>query len=893
MKTDSTNAPTVTVPIAVRRARHEGFHQQIRQIYRLVRISSIHRQNNEAVQKLISQSMARFRELRGLETGRLNLLCVDQTVFVNGQLLKAEPEVYDLAIDLARYIQKLGYNEIAIDWDVQEQDLRVLMGVFARATEDRAAVPAGDIRLEKVSLRRIKPEVLDLFRAEAVSKREQLVRSYASALVTMRHAWDAVLRGKPPALKNLKRLVLQLVRMSEEQPRAFQTVARMRNVHEDPAGQAVKAAMVAIALLRPLTSDIRLLGRVGMASLHLDLGRVRAAGGVDVASAARTSLPRRMTDAQLAALPDETAVAGFVAGHLHPETVERVIVAFEAQLIALDPNLAPLPTPVSLVDLEPWFVLIARRYTEAMGFDVRTQRAMTPEEAIVWMTWNSRNRLELCCIRLLAGALRIDVPAHVFETAAAQAVEPPSTPEANHAYRVRRHGADRTGTDATSDGKSQRDRRVITSKALRAIAARPLPEAGNLPVIESSVVKEDASPGPVRPSAFGHAARSAAAERPQPTTTAPTPGNPPITRPMPAAGPVAPPATGTFERTGSAAGGRASASASASVPAVRDQPGPSAQAPVAAPPVAMPPIAAPPAAPAATLAQPVADAIRSQAPSAIEARLSQLAANAQPSSASQDQATVVAGEGRYQLPSETNTVVYNPDVHGPRSEVQTHPRRIQQTGDIDLPGESDLGPAALSHTPAPSSPKAARLAAMARRITEHSGEHARASAPSVPTVPPGITPWSAAIVPPGGASRAGTVLSDSSLPGLHVAAQAASTPPSESAPTAMSVVAQRLAALAASVGQGTAEQQEQTVLVTIPPDSTETGRPGQVVAPPAAQPYWLGAELPPVPATPASVAPRTTPSASADESTATGRPITGPAPGAPTEKPASGSGQEG
>lgn len=421
-----TLAPVASAATQVaRRVKAEDFQFYVRQIYRLFRISSMHLPNNAAVAKMIEQTMNRFKELRDLDLDRLNILFVDKTVFVNGQLLKANPDIYQLAISLAGYIQKLGFNEMTIAWDVQEEDLRALMAVFVGAWKPGSEAERNEVKFKRVTLRRVKSEVLELLRSQPVSARERLVRSYASALVVMRHAWEKLCQGKPTSFKSLKRVVQQLVRASAENPVAFQLMTRMRNVHDDPAGQSVKTAMLAIATLRPVVGDLKVLTRAGLTGLYLDLGRPRALGVRDEDRSLDPSRLPALTAPQRNAVPDETAVAGISGGQLHPESLERVIVAFESQQIALAPDLAPIPNEVSIVDLEPYVLLIARRYTEAMAFDVRTQRSATPEEAVTLLVWSARNRIEVLVSRLLATALRIQMPPELFETATAKDVMEP------------------------------------------------------------------------------------------------------------------------------------------------------------------------------------------------------------------------------------------------------------------------------------------------------------------------------------------------------------------------------------------------------------------------------------------------------------------------------------
>jgi hypothetical protein len=436
-----------------RRVRASDFQVIVRQLYRLYRVSSLHLDNNEALTRTLAQSLSVFSSMQHLGLDYVSVLFLDDTVFVNGRLLKASAEVYGYAWQIAAFLKKPGYNELSIHCDATENDIRAFLRLLATTAQIRdhssGSEPvwqAGGLRL-----RRLAPRSLHFLKTDQLSPAERISRSYVSMLLVARDALQHLKTNEAVNLRPLRRAVQSLVRESAINPVWFQYMARGRSLHDDPAGMVTKQTVLAICMLRPLTSDEAAINRVALACVHhwlanlwtvsVHKGRTSAGESTSTASAwnwwtdslhaGLTSAPPPVLAPGISgpqvALASEAVLFGLLTSPISTGTLEQLVVAYEAHLLATSPELCPIPVTPSLVDLEPWIIVVAERCARAMTFDVRSQSHLSPDAAIELLVRESRNRVEVLLSRLLSVGLLLETPAATFEQSTAWWIDPPFT----------------------------------------------------------------------------------------------------------------------------------------------------------------------------------------------------------------------------------------------------------------------------------------------------------------------------------------------------------------------------------------------------------------------------------------------------------------------------------
>jgi hypothetical protein len=382
----------------------------IMQLYRLFKVGSLHLPNNESILRTCEHTIQQFRALEHLNANRLSILFLEDTVFLNGRLLKADRNTYECAVEIARYLKRIGFNELVIEKGAEAADIQRITSAF-HTPWDRAH-NAG-----RVKLRRIDPEVLATLMDSESDPVAKLGRTYAQAVVVMRYVYDALRERRVVAPRNLKRLMQQFCLLANEDLTSFTALARMRNPHDDDAGHAVKSAIVAMGVTRLITQDLRVLARIGLATLLYDTGRPRSTYiGLGIEAPHHAVLPL-LQPHQIQRLPASSAVMVTAIARLHPDAIHRAISIYNGQLWDLARQLERPFDP----DLESVVLSMSWKFVRAMAFDVRSQTALTPIQAYAWLVSTAETPGERIYCELLAHTLHLTPSER-----AAKAASPPA-----------------------------------------------------------------------------------------------------------------------------------------------------------------------------------------------------------------------------------------------------------------------------------------------------------------------------------------------------------------------------------------------------------------------------------------------------------------------------------
>ena len=376
------------------------------QIYRLVKTAQIHALENTAVVQQIEQTAESIRLFSARADSSLSLLFAKSTVFVSGQLLKGSRSVYQAALELGAMLAKLHLSEIVWKPDADAADVRAFVVALLAALRDPSAREALLHPTPRVRLRHVDASLLGDDEGE-VSPEEQVLRTYASAIVVMRRVFEDVAAERYALPHQAKRIAQKLVALSEGDTPAFLGVTAMRNANHDDAGRAVNTSILAVAMARQLTDDLGVLARVAMAALLHDVGRalvVAPPTGAPPPLASGVAPP--LTREEESRLPACTALVLTAMGKLHEASRVRAVITYEAQWLRRAGALGPLygdgarpPTVAARI------VAAAHRFNELLTPDPGAERFATPDEAIALMTREAPNAVELAVVALLVGAV--------------------------------------------------------------------------------------------------------------------------------------------------------------------------------------------------------------------------------------------------------------------------------------------------------------------------------------------------------------------------------------------------------------------------------------------------------------------------------------------------------
>ncbi|WP_437598597.1 hypothetical protein WMF28_38225 [Sorangium sp. So ce590] len=341
MSEEKANLHEITGDTAISGVKADGRRRAalglVQMIYRLAKACLLHSDSNQAVLSLVPSaidSIVQFCELSGSEAA--TLVFAGNTLFINGQMLRASRETYEVALELGSFFEACDVSELVLDRAVRRAELAAFARLLADAQRDRSIAA----RLLQSSLRGVRVRKLtNPFPGGAIegdgTRIGRISRTYAAAILVMR-GFYAALRSSEAALpQRVKRVAQKLVAAAEEDARLLLSVAAGKVADPDEAGLSVSTAIVALGIARQLTTDRRMLGSLVTAALLYDVSRLRLTGALagsagDEEPSARSLLERSLSDDEKERLSASAAVMLTALGKLHAPSITRTVIAYEA-----------------------------------------------------------------------------------------------------------------------------------------------------------------------------------------------------------------------------------------------------------------------------------------------------------------------------------------------------------------------------------------------------------------------------------------------------------------------------------------------------------------------------------------------------------------------------------
>ncbi|WP_437757274.1 DnaJ domain-containing protein [Sorangium sp. So ce1389] len=376
----------------------------VQALFRLVKLSTLHSIDNQAMVRQVEETVSLIQDFGQRSGHNVSILFTRGSVFVSGQLLKANRAVYEGALELGDILSRCGYSEIGVAKDVRASDLYALASALAEAL--RSSKPAlVDRPAPRVRLRAVDEAVL---RREVAIDREvdeaaAIVRTYATAIVIIRRFYDDLRQGRYTLRQGVKRITQRLVDLSANETPAFLGVTALRNQNHDDAGRAVNTAILSLAMARQITGDVVLLQRLSMAALLFDIARPRLTG---VAKGGSSGLVPQLSEQQDADVPAGTAAVLTALGLVNEPSVMRTVVAYEAHWVRRQAALGPVYRGLRQPTLQARILATARAFNDLLTA-APGEAPLSADEAIAKLEQEAADPADRTVLRLLVGALGI------------------------------------------------------------------------------------------------------------------------------------------------------------------------------------------------------------------------------------------------------------------------------------------------------------------------------------------------------------------------------------------------------------------------------------------------------------------------------------------------------
>lgn len=291
-------------------------------VFRLLKAAQMHELAALRTRGVLENGAQQLRDMTHGAGGFLTVLFAGDTVFVNGQPVRAPRAMYENILAAGEPLALAGFNELTIRSSVSADDLGQLLDYVVHR-KSTYALPAS------VTLQNVDPADLLGDLGDAGSIAEQVASAYAAATVLVRRSNQRLLEDDQRLARHVKRVGQRLVTLTRTGFVELLALARRPAPPTDHATILVNAAILGALAGRVLTEDVHALLRITMAALQMEIGKPRVAG-MYRADSFQTSFVPALNQAMRRRLPASTAVMLLQAGRAAERPMQRAVVSYEA-----------------------------------------------------------------------------------------------------------------------------------------------------------------------------------------------------------------------------------------------------------------------------------------------------------------------------------------------------------------------------------------------------------------------------------------------------------------------------------------------------------------------------------------------------------------------------------
>lgn len=364
-------------------------------VYRLVKGRLLHDDANQAITQLVDALAQAVGDYAAASKGStVAVLFASNNVFVDRQMLRASRETYQLALELGEMLATFGITELSLSHPLDRAEAHDMASAIALAQRDRSL--ARKERLEgwqTIKARR----VVAFSGGTQLTPVQRAARTYAASVLIVQSFYRQLREGASELPHGIKRVAQRLVTAAEDDSRLLLVIAASPSTAADRAATAVSTAIIALAMARQLTSDRTALLGLASAAVLYDVGRPR------MVRTTMSGVERSLTDAEQEKLPASTVAALTALGKLHPGSLARAVIAYEALGLRVGAGKVyggrRPPSVLARV------LHTARTFVEARAGQGALEAGASMDDAVQALFGQARDATERTYAKLLLGAL--------------------------------------------------------------------------------------------------------------------------------------------------------------------------------------------------------------------------------------------------------------------------------------------------------------------------------------------------------------------------------------------------------------------------------------------------------------------------------------------------------
>lgn len=362
--------------VVLERIREKGV-DAVLAIQRAVKVLMVHAEGNEAVTKTIAASHRSLADFAAVVGGTMVLTFTEDTVFVNGQLLRASRDSYKVAMELGQmFMQRCEISEVQVGSSVLPVDVLDMAQAIVAVLRNQLPAPQLLVRrFPNITLRQVEATLIQKGRSSNLPLKERVLRLYASSLVVMRKVFDHTANGATLLPHRVRRIAQNFVSLAQTGDPSFLGLMAMATAHRDDAGRAVHTAILALVMGMQVSDDRATLANLTTAALLADVGRIRVAG-----PKGRDQFVE-LADNVESAVPPLTAAMGIAMAGVNAQNARRVAASFEATWMEREKLLGRLYKQKYSPLLESKILFLAREVVSRLA-PRDTTPALSPIDAL-------------------------------------------------------------------------------------------------------------------------------------------------------------------------------------------------------------------------------------------------------------------------------------------------------------------------------------------------------------------------------------------------------------------------------------------------------------------------------------------------------------------------------
>lgn len=346
----------------------------------LLRTAQMHELGNETTQRQVERFRAAVEQYQQTVGEWPQIVFTEDSTFVNQRLAKVDATRYEAVHGLRAYLMERGIGEIVFEGIPERTDIHGFLAPFReslRTPRDLSGARYGAWKFNPIRAAAGDSEA-------TLSARQNVVRVYGKALILMREQYERAAEGKPPALNRMRRLIQELVDVSQNSEHLFLGIIRLKEYRNQLFNHSVNVGILSLLLGRLLNLGKAQLVELGVAAMLHDIGRAALPAELQMEQRPPTEAER--------ALLEEVPQRGFalmMQTALGPAEMAAATTAWEYACDAAGRKRHFHDTPL----------VISRIVAIADAFDTLTTRtaaheAYTPDEALRRMRQEAGTRFD-------------------------------------------------------------------------------------------------------------------------------------------------------------------------------------------------------------------------------------------------------------------------------------------------------------------------------------------------------------------------------------------------------------------------------------------------------------------------------------------------------------------